>query len=48
MLISQLNSIEKFIASDRIFAYEFYAKGGKKVLIDYIKECDRSSDAKKW
>ena len=48
LLINQLNSIEKFIASDRIFAYEFYAKGGKKVLIDYIKECDRASDAKKW
>ena len=48
LLIGQLNSIEKFIASDRIFAYEFFAKGGKKVLIDYIKECDRTSDAKKW
>ena len=47
-LINQLSSIEKFIASDRIFAFEFFAKGGKKMLIDYIKECDRTSDNKKW
>ena len=47
-LINQLSSIEKYIMSDRIFAYEFFAKGGKKILIDYIKECDRSSDNKKW
>lgn len=47
-LISQLVSFEKYIASDRIFAYEFFAKGGKKILIDYIKECDKASDTKKW
>lgn len=47
-LIGQLVSIEKYIASDRIFAYEFFAKGGKKIIIDYIKECDKSSDNKKW
>jgi hypothetical protein len=34
--------------SDKIFASEFYAKGGKKVLIEYIKECDKTSDNKKW
>ena len=47
-LIAQLASIEKYIASDRIFAYEVFAKGGKKLLIDFIKECDRTSDLKKW
>lgn len=47
-LINQLVAIEKFIAADRIFAFEFFAKGGKKILIDYIKDCDKASDAKKW
>lgn len=47
-LISHLVSIEKYISSDRIFAFEFFAKGGKKILIDYIKECDKASDTKKW
>lgn len=47
-LIQQLNSIEKHVCNDRIFAFEFFAKGGKKVLIDFIKECDRTSDNKKW
>lgn len=47
-LINQLVSIEKYIMADRIFALEFYAQGGKKIIIDYIKECDRISDVKKW
>lgn len=47
-LIGQLTAIEKYIAADRIFAYEFFAKGGKKILIDYVKECDKASDTKKW
>ena len=47
-LINQLTAIEKYIAADRIFAYEFFAKGGKKILIDYVKECDKASDTKKW
>src|SRR5690606_8394820 len=47
-LIAQLASLNKFIAADRIFAYEFFAKGGKKMLIDYIKESERTADPKKW
>ena len=47
-MIGQLTAIEKYIAADRIFAYEFFAKGGKKILIDYVKECDKASDTKKW
>lgn len=41
-------SVERYIAADRIFALEFYAKGGKKILIEYIKECDKASDVRKW
>jgi hypothetical protein len=40
--------MEKFLMADRLFAFEFYAKGGKKLLIDLIRECDRLSDTKKW
>lgn len=47
-LSNQLISIKKYIESDQIFATEFFARGGKKIIIDYIKECDRSSDSKKW
>ncbi|RNA44553.1 hypothetical protein BpHYR1_038574, partial [Brachionus plicatilis] len=47
-VISHLISVEKYISADKIFALEFYAKGGRKIIIDFIKECERSNDAKKW
>ncbi|CAF0707658.1 unnamed protein product [Brachionus calyciflorus] len=47
-LIKELISIEKYVSSDKIFAYEFYAKGGKKLIVDYLKECERSNESKKW
>lgn len=47
-LSNHLISIKKYIESDQIFATEFFARGGKKIIIDYIKECDRASDSKKW
>lgn len=46
--IENFDSMEKFLSADRLFAFEFYAKGGKKILIDMIKECDRMSETKKW
>ena len=48
LLINNLKSLSKFIDSDKIFAHEFYAKGGKKILINYIKESEQISDANKW
>ena len=47
-LTNHLISIKKYIESDQIFATEFFARGGKKIVIESIKECDRSSDSKKW
>jgi hypothetical protein len=47
-LTSQFISVENFIESDRIYAFEFYAKGGKKMIVDLIRECDRMADNKKW
>jgi hypothetical protein len=47
-LVESFDSMEKFLIADRLFAFEFYAKGGKKILTDMIKECDRLSDTKKW
>ena len=47
-LIAQLECVEKHVAADRLFAVEFYARGGKKCLVEHIRECDKSSDAKKW
>lgn len=41
-------SVEKYISADKIFALEFYAKGGRKLIIDFIKECDRFNESKKW
>ena len=47
-LTQHLVGIQKYIESDQLFAYELFAKGGKRLIIDYIKECDKISDAKKW
>lgn len=47
-LSNQLVSVKKYIESDQIFATEFFARGGKKIIIDFIKECDRTTDSKKW
>jgi hypothetical protein len=47
-LLQHLSQIEKFMESDRIFACEFYAKGGKKVIVDYIRDGNKLSDPRKW
>lgn len=45
---NQLIGIQKYVESDQLFAYELFAKGGKRLIIDYIKESDKISDTKKW
>ena len=51
-LTAKLNELKEFLWSDRVFASEFCAKGGRKLIIDLIKDWDRESDKlveiKKW
>lgn len=46
-ITQQLISIQKYIESDQLFAFELFAKGGKRLILDYIKEADKISDLKK-
>jgi hypothetical protein len=48
LLLQNLSQIEKYIESDRIFANMFFAKGGKRVLVDYIRDGNKLTDTKKW
>ena len=47
-ITKQLIGIQKYIEADQLFASVLFAKGGKRLMIDYIKECDKLSDVKKW
>ena len=47
-LTNHLVSLEKYISADKIFAHGFYAERGKTIIVDFIKECDRINDPKKW
>ena len=47
-LAQQLVTIEKFVSADKIFAHGFYAARGKTIIVDFIKECEKTVDTKKW
>jgi hypothetical protein len=43
-----LLNIQPYIYADQLFASELFAKRGKRLVIDYIKDCDKLTDPRKW